>query len=639
MNIKKPQDPYASISFRQDRVAWGLFFILSFFLLGGGYFWLHREVVPHTAFLTASDDDPRIIVLAYDHVTKRKGEHIDRERFQEHMDALDQRGFTPITLSALADFYEQGRPLPPNPLLLTFDHGYLDTYLSVDSILRQKKWHAAMFIKTVRLEKGDTFFLYWDRLQRMIDSGVWEIGSSGRFGNDPISTEPNGTAGPFLARRMWQEKERRTETDSEMETRIREDYRLSKEAIAFNLKGVRLVAFAAPFGDFSKITDDAAIVHFNQKASASLYPLGFVDDRFGVNDRFSDPHHLKRLRVDPSWSGTELIERLTASVESLPDGKTSQGHPLRWIAGQGRFSSEGKTLLLEGSSRTDLWLPGSLWTEEWVMEADLSIETGTFWLLQESASGESWRWGGGQEGLTLQHRTPGTPMETLSRFTADVTPGKWHHVKIVKRGKGLWIEWDRRPLTARPIYLPGPSRGPLGWVGWRTDGPASLRIANLELTRRPGEIKQVEENPSQKTLAALVRAAPHISALSPLGMELNGGRLIEHPLESELFTILSRRYGWEILPTVRVSEKGGTVRQVKMPIEGGSSGLSESTLTELLSRVEKKGWRGIYLDLRELPPAALQGLYPLLQRWMLIFQKKGLRLAYGPDLPVSTHSK
>lgn len=634
--MKEPTDPYASISFRQDRIAWGLLFLLSFFLLGGGYLWLHREVAPPPGLPADSDDDPRIAVLVYDHVTKAKGEHVDRELFREHLEALEQRGFTPITLSALADFYERGRPLPQNPLLLTFDHGYLDTYMAVDPVLRRKKWRAAMFVKTVRLEKSDTFFLYWDRLQRMVDSGLWEIGSNGRIGNDAAPIDQSGEVGPFLARRIWMEKKGRRETDSELKDRIREDYRSSKEAIESNLRGVRPVAFAAPFGDFSKITDDAAVVHFNRNASASLYPLGFVDDRFGVNDRFTDPHALKRLRVDPGWSGKELVQRLTSAIESLPDGGTFENPPVRWIAGEGHISSEGEALFLKGFPRTDLWLPGSAWTEEWVMEADLSIESGSFWLLQESDSGESWRWGGDPAGLSLQHRMPGKPLETLRRFDADVTPGKRHHLKVIKRGKGIWIEWDHRPLTAQPVYLPGPSRGPLGWIGWRTDGPAALQISNLHLTRSPGEIRPVGENPSQKALASLVKEASRIAALSPPGLEMTGDRLHELPLESQLFKILSHRYGWEILPTVRVSAKGREIRRVKMPVDDGASVLSESTLTELLHRAEKKGWGGIYLDLRQLPPATRQSLEPLLRQWEFLFQKRGLRLAYGPDVSIDS---
>jgi peptidoglycan/xylan/chitin deacetylase (PgdA/CDA1 family) len=636
--MDKPVNPFSSISFRRDRIAWGLFFLLSFFIFGGSYFWLHRKVVPASSLPFVSIDDPRIVVLAYDHVVKgNDGVHIDRRLFQEHLEALQEQGFTPIALSALADFYERGQPLPSNPLLLTFDHGYLDTYTAVDSLLRETEWRAAMFIKTSRLEERDTFFLYWDRLQRMIDSGLWEIGSNGRIGNEPVPTDGAGATGPFLARRMWREKEGRTETDPELEERIGDDYRSSREAIAKNLNGVRPVAFAAPFGDFSRISDDAVLIRKNQEASAAAYPLGFSDDRFGINDRRSDPHRLKRLRVDPGWSGAELVRRLAAALQSLPDGRGAEGKPVEWIAGEGRVSQKEKLFSLEGSPRTDLWIPGTAWSEEWVMEADLSIDAGSFWLVQESATGHSWRWGGGPDGLSLQHRTSGGALETLSRFTADMTPGNWHHLKIVKRGRGIWIEWDRRPLTLRPIYLPGPSRGPLGWVGWRTDGTAALRIANLHLARHPGEIRQVEANPSQKALVLLAKEAPQIAAISPPWLTVaGGGRRVETALESELFSILSHRYGWEILPTVRVTGKEGKIRPVRIDASSGAPVLDDATLAELLGRVEKKGWGGIYLDLRELSPSSRQALDPLLHRWTRLFQKKGLRLADGPDLPPSS---
>lgn len=630
--MERPSNPFSSISFRQDRIAWGVFILLSLFLFGGGYFWLHRKVAAPPARLSASIDDPRIVVLAYDHVIKgNDGVHIDRRLFREHLEALSDQGFTPITLSALADFYESGGPLPPNPLLLTFDHGYLDTYTAVDSLLEQKGWRAAMFIKTGRLEERDTFFLYWDRLQRMIDSGLWEIGSNGRISNEPIPIDNHGATGPFLARRMWREKEGRAETDPELGERIGRDYRSSLEAIASNLKGSRPMAFAAPFGDFSRISDDPLLVRMNQEASASVYLLGFADDRFGINDRLSDPHRLKRLRVDPGWSGAELVRRLAAAVQSLPDVRGAEAKPVQWIGGEGRVSQEGKVIALEGAPRTDFWIPGSAWTEEWIMEADLSIEAGSFWLLQESAGGNTWRWGGDADGLSLQYRTPGGALETLSRFTADVASGKWHHVKIIRRGSGVWIEWDRHPLTVRPIYLPGPSRGPLGWVGWRPDGRAALRIANLGLTRYPGEIRPVEESPSQERLARLIKEAPQIAAISPPWLETDGGRLIEHLFESELFSILSHRYGWQIVPAVRVIDKGRKIQPVRMAANDGAPVLDEATFAELLSRAEKNKWEGIYLDLQSLSPSTRQTLGPLLHRWTLLFQRKGLRLAAGPD--------
>jgi len=492
-----------------------------------------------------------------------------------------------------------------------------------------------MFIKTGRLEARDTFFLYWDRLQRMVDSGLWEIGSNGRLANEPVPIDREENIGPFLVRRRWIKTADRMETEEELEKRIWEDYRSSKEAIESNLTGIRLLAFAAPFRDFSRIAEEAEIVRFNREALAAVYPLGFVDDRFGINDRLSDPHRLKRLRVDPGWSGAELTRRLTAAIESLPDGKNADGTSVQWIGGEGRASLEKEVLSLEGSPRADLWLPGSAWTEEWVMEADLLIDAGAFWVLQESAD-ELWRWGGDQEGLSVQHRTHGKALETLGRFDADVTPGKWHHVKIIRRGRGIWIEWNHRPLTPRPLYLPGPTRGPLGWVGWRTDGPAALRVANLHLTRRPGEIRKVEGNPSQRALALLVKEAPRISAISPPWLKLSEGRMLESALEAELFRILSRRYGWEILPSVQLPDEG-KIEPVTMMIDGGPTLVDESILTGLLEQVEKKGWGGLYLDLSSLSPSAREALSPLLQRWAFIFQKKGLRLAYGPD-PISSRT-
>ncbi|MGB3940986.1 MAG: polysaccharide deacetylase family protein [Candidatus Manganitrophaceae bacterium] len=647
--MSRPTHPFASISFKEDRVAWILSLFIILLVFGGGYLWLHRQVLGQVVSEAAargdsaapSLDDPRIPVLAYDRIVRDKDDvHLDRNLFREHLETLREAGFTPIRASDLADFYERGTPLPPNRFLLTFDHGYLETYAVVDPLLREMQWRAVMFIKTVRQEKGDTFFLYWDRLQRMIDSGLWEIGSNGRYGNDPVPVDREGTKGPFLTRRIWVEKEGGIETDSEMEKRVVEDYRSSKETIESHLSGIRHLPFGSLFADLSRITDDPQVVRSNDQGLTDFYSLGFVEDRFGINDRTSDPRRLKRLRVDPTWSGKELVYRLTTAMAPPPKkaewskkGNDHQkGNPERpgWIEGEGLVSMEGDRLLLEGAPRADLWFPGSTWAEEWMMEADLSVESGGFWLIQESSSGDMWRWGGdgGGKGLSLQYRTQNGLLETIARFPAEAKPGEWHHVKLVKRGKGLWIEWDRHPLSDRPIYLPLPSRGPLGWIAWEADGRAALRLADLRFTRHTGEIRRVGKNPTPEAIAALVKEAPRIAALSPPWMTIRENRKDAVPFEADLFKIFSRRYGWEILPTVRLEEDRRPIPAIAGTPSSSETKMEIALLNDLLERAEKEGWDGIYIDRQALSEAGRKKWEPLLRDWEYAFQKRGLRLAF-----------
>ena len=66
-----------------------------------------------------------------------------------------------IHLDQLRAHLLEGQALPPRPLLITFDDGYLDNYEQALPILSEKKLPAVIFIATSRME--DPGPLWWDR--------------------------------------------------------------------------------------------------------------------------------------------------------------------------------------------------------------------------------------------------------------------------------------------------------------------------------------------------------------------------------------------------------------------------------------------------------------------------------------------
>ena len=50
---------------------------------------------------------------------------ITKEDFREHMQALKDSGYTPISFKEYSDFIEYNTPLPAKPIIITFDDGYL----------------------------------------------------------------------------------------------------------------------------------------------------------------------------------------------------------------------------------------------------------------------------------------------------------------------------------------------------------------------------------------------------------------------------------------------------------------------------------------------------------------------------------
>lgn len=529
--------------------------------VGGAFAWQRYE---HRTVLAAPPGpgvaDPRLVVLAYDRVVSREdGRHVDAAQFRGHLAALARHGFHAVTLAAVQRFLaDPVATLPAKAVLLTFDHGYLSTLDAVDPVLRERRWPALMFVMTERQERRDPFFLYWPGLAGMLDSGVWEIGSHGHQGHNPVVVDAQGDEGAFFLRREFLASAGREETWVEFAARVRGDHLKARELIQERL-GRAVAAYAPPLRDVAVTSLDPEVHRVYEDVVRELYPVAFVDDLFGANDRSAEPHHLKRLRVSGRWEGEALAAYLERAIEA-PGTAPSAGEERQhlWVAGTGNAQPRGPELVVRGPGRADLWRAGSQWTEDFTLEADVALDGGQFWVVQQASDlSEEWRWGGDERGTHLQRRRPAEGVETLASFAARVEPGRVHRLEVRRRGTGLWVVWDGAPVADRPVWLPDRFRGNVGLVCWGRGGPTSFRVRGLRFGAAEYRTRLVGGEPSEAEVQAAIADAPALSALSPLWLDVGAGTLRERPLDRELLSILSRRYGWEILPTARVAGAPG----------------------------------------------------------------------------------
>jgi hypothetical protein len=274
-----------------------------------------------------------------------------------------------------------------------------------------------------------------------------------------------------------------------------------------------------------------------------------------------------------------------------------------------------RELLATGRARADLWRAGSSWAEDWVLEAELQIEGGQLWIVQQSGDlAEEWRWGGDERRTYLQRRRPGETVETLASFPATIAPGRRHRLRLIRRGTGVWVEWDGKPIAERPAYLPDRWRGNVGLVTWGGGEEARLSLTQVKFASFPYLTRAMGARPSAEEVQAAIREAGSLSALSPRWLEATRTGLQEQAVDKDLMAILSRRYGWEIVPTLRVRP-------------GAEAGVGE-WLPEAFARAKRDGWSGVRLDLEGLPDAAERELSAFSNQY---HAAEGLRLVLEPE--------
>jgi peptidoglycan/xylan/chitin deacetylase (PgdA/CDA1 family) len=119
-----------------------------------GVFVTTENVQAHAAGLFNKEAPPadiweaRVPILMYHHIDDNPVNDwvVTPEAFAAQMRALCDNGFTAVSLCQLVDFVDRGIPLPPNPIVITFDDGYLSVYEHAFPVLQRYGMVATVFI-------------------------------------------------------------------------------------------------------------------------------------------------------------------------------------------------------------------------------------------------------------------------------------------------------------------------------------------------------------------------------------------------------------------------------------------------------------------------------------------------------------
>ena len=94
------------------------------------------------------------------------------ELFDAQMAYLRDNGYTTISLGQLHANLSTGEPLPPNPVALTFDDGYLDAYTQAFPILKKYGHTATFFVVTDFINYKNPEHITWDMAREMDAAGM-----------------------------------------------------------------------------------------------------------------------------------------------------------------------------------------------------------------------------------------------------------------------------------------------------------------------------------------------------------------------------------------------------------------------------------------------------------------------------------
>ncbi|MBI2595708.1 polysaccharide deacetylase family protein [Candidatus Daviesbacteria bacterium] len=92
------------------------------------------------------------------------------DKFDEQMAYIAKNGYNVITLDTLYAALQGNVTLPPKPVVLSFDDGYIDFYVNAYPVLKKYGFHATSFIPTGLINQG--YYLTWAQIKEMDSAGL-----------------------------------------------------------------------------------------------------------------------------------------------------------------------------------------------------------------------------------------------------------------------------------------------------------------------------------------------------------------------------------------------------------------------------------------------------------------------------------
>jgi len=248
----------------------------------------------------------KVIVLLYhdivEHFESEKQNHstLTANQLREHLRMLKENGFRIIPMKSFVRFMLEGKPVPANAVVLTFDDGYESFYKTAFPVLQEFGVTASNFMVGV---SSDLFnpdaepHLTCGQMRELKAKGM-EFYSHTYDLHRYVRIGPQDQVGPALTSRLYLEQKKRQETEHEYRRRIAADMNFMEKRLRQEL-GVQPKLLAFPFGSY-----DAAVVEEGRKAGVELF--------FTIEEGLNEPGNrfVKRINAGEPYMTAEALWNL-----------------------------------------------------------------------------------------------------------------------------------------------------------------------------------------------------------------------------------------------------------------------------------------------------------------------------------------
>ena len=249
----------------------------------------------------------RLTMLMYHQVTDNAEDSpaVSPEVFESHIKALSDAGYTAISFEELRDYVVNGIPLPDQPVMITLDDGYTNTYDSAYPILVKYNMKATIFIVGVYFGESVYKGAYYLPIEPHFgDSEAGEMAASGIISIQSHSYDmhqfmPYETDSPRLGilRRSGESKEEYIDT-------FIEDFTLSADQIE-NITGERPFVYSYPFGRRTKLAE-----RLLKDMGVTVTVITGADFCTVVRNKPGSLFGLGRLNVTNDMTANELLKTI-----------------------------------------------------------------------------------------------------------------------------------------------------------------------------------------------------------------------------------------------------------------------------------------------------------------------------------------